>query len=112
MTDTDLTRFKYDLLTVIASDPEDGLYGLEIKDRIEDEYGKEIHHGRLYPNLDDLASKGLIRKSERDKRTNGYHLTERGRRTLEDRFAFVRNTIAEGFDMTGERGDWRFERRD
>jgi DNA-binding PadR family transcriptional regulator len=79
----DLTGFQRDLLTVIAGldDP----HGLAIKDEIEKYYETEIHHGRLYPNLDTLVDKGLIEKGEKDGRTNVYVLTRRGWREIEDR---------------------------
>lgn len=79
----DLTGFQRDLLYVIAGldDP----HGLAIKDELEDYYEKEIHHGRLYPNLDTLVEKGLVEKSQRDRRTNEYTTTRRGTRELEAR---------------------------
>jgi DNA-binding PadR family transcriptional regulator len=79
----DLTGFQRDLLYVIAGldDPK----GLAVKDELEDYYEKEIHHGRLYPNLDTLVDKGLVEKGERDRRTNFYTLTQRGRREIADR---------------------------
>lgn len=79
----DLTGFQRDLLTVIA-----GLnkpHGLAIKEELEDYYGSQIHHGRLYPNLDTIVEKGLVEKGERDKRTNVYTLTRRGKREIEAR---------------------------
>lgn len=79
----DLTGFQRDLLTVIAGLEEP--HGLAIKDELENYYEKEIHHGRLYPNLDTLVEKGLIDKGELDKRTNYYSATQRGRRELEAR---------------------------
>ena len=79
----DLTGFQRDLLYTIAGD--DGQHGLAIKDRIETYYEAEINHGRLYPNLDALAEKGLIEKSQRDQRTNEYDLTARGAREIEAR---------------------------
>lgn len=79
----DLTGFQRDLLYVVAGldDP----HGLAIKDELEDYYEKEIHHGRLYPNLDTLVEKGLIEKSQRDRRTNEYSTTRRGTREIEAR---------------------------
>ncbi|WP_433634754.1 helix-turn-helix transcriptional regulator, partial [Halomicrococcus sp. NG-SE-24] len=72
----DLTGFQRDLLYVVngLDDP----HGLAIKDELEDYYEKEIHHGRLYPNLDTLVDKGLVEKGEIDNRTNFYTLTQRG----------------------------------
>ena len=79
----DLTGFQRDLLYVIAG--RDRPHGLAIKEELEDYYEKEIHHGRLYPNLDTLVDKGLVEKGEKDRRTNVYTVTRRGRRELEDR---------------------------
>ena len=79
----DLTGFQRDLLYAIAG--LDNPHGLAIKEELEDYYEKEIHHGRLYPNLDTLVNKGLVKKGERDKRTNVYSLTERGRREIDAR---------------------------
>ena len=79
----DLTGFQRDLLYVIAGLDEPK--GLEIKDELENYYEKEIHHGRLYPNLDTLVDKGLVEKGQRDRRTNYYVVTRRGNREIEDR---------------------------
>ncbi|SEO75300.1 Transcriptional regulator PadR-like family protein [Halorientalis persicus] len=79
----DLTGFQRDLLYVVAG--QDEPHGLAIKDELEDDYEKEIHHGRLYPNLDTLVEKGLLEKGEQDRRTNYYIVTTRGQRELEAR---------------------------
>lgn len=79
----DLTGFQRDVLYAIA-----GLEkpkGLAIKDDLDEYYGSEVNHGRLYPNLDTLVEKGLIDKSSKDKRTNEYALTTRGESELEAR---------------------------
>lgn len=78
---TDLTGFQRDLLAVVAGLDEP--HGLAIKESIEHAYGTpEINHGRLYPNLDTLVDKGLVDKGTKDRRTNSYTITERGRREL------------------------------
>jgi len=79
----DLTGFQRDLLYVIAGKTEP--HGLAIKEELEDYYEKEIHHGRLYPNLDTLVNKGLVEKGEKDRRTNFYSVTRRGKREIEAR---------------------------
>ncbi|RXK46752.1 PadR family transcriptional regulator [Halorientalis pallida] len=79
----DLTGFQRDLLYVIAGYDEP--HGLAIKDALEEYYEGEIHHGRLYPNLDTLVEKGLVEKGKKDRRTNVYNVTKRGRRELEAR---------------------------
>jgi len=80
----DLTGFQRDLLTVLGGLDEP--YGLAIKNELENYYEQEVHHGRLYPNLDTLVNKGLVEKGQRDRRTNFYRLTRRGQRELAARF--------------------------
>lgn len=71
----DLTAFQQNILIILAEEPR---YGLAIKRKLEDYYDTEVNHGRLYPNLDDLVELGLVEKSELDKRTNQYELSEKG----------------------------------
>ncbi|MFB6092462.1 MAG: PadR family transcriptional regulator [Haloquadratum sp.] len=92
----DLTGFQRDLLYVIAG--LDKPHGLAIKDELEEYYEKEIHHGRLYPNLDTLVEKGLVDKGERDRRTNYYTLTRRGRREIAARKDWEANYIDVSFE--------------
>ncbi|MEZ3165013.1 PadR family transcriptional regulator [Halorubrum sp. RMP-47] len=79
----DLTGFQRDLLYVVAGldDP----HGLAIEGEPEDYYKKEIHHGRLYPDLNILVERGLIQKSQQDQRTKEYSTTRRGIREIEAR---------------------------
>jgi DNA-binding PadR family transcriptional regulator len=79
----DLTGFQRDLLYTVAGLDEP--HGLAIKEELEDYYESEIHHGRLYPNLDTIVEKGLVEKSQKDRRTNIYNLTRRGKREIEAR---------------------------
>lgn len=79
----DLTGFQRDVLYVIVGSDEP--HGLAIKDELEEYYETEIHHGRLYPNLDTLVEKGLVEKGQIDRRTNSYTLTRRGQREIEAR---------------------------
>lgn len=76
----DLTGFQRDLLYAVAG--LEAPHGLAIKEELEDYYESEIHAGRLYPNLDTLVDKGLVEKGEKDRRTNVYTVTRRGRREL------------------------------
>ncbi|MGB9966211.1 PadR family transcriptional regulator [Halobacterium hubeiense] len=92
----DLTGFQRDLLYVIAGLDEP--HGLAIKDELEEYYESEIHHGRLYPNLDTLVDKGLVEKGELDQRTNSYTLTRRGRREIAAR----RNWESDYIDINAE----------
>ena len=79
----DLTGFQRDLLYVAAG--KDEPHGLALKDELEEYYEGKIHHGRLYPNLDELVDKGLLEKGQIDRRTNYYQVTQRGRREIEAR---------------------------
>ena len=79
----DLTGFQRDILYVVSGLEEP--HGLAIKEEIEEYYEKEVHHGRLYPNLDTLVEQGLVSKGQKDERTNSYSATARGRREIEAR---------------------------
>lgn len=57
-------------------------HGLGIRDYLVDAYDEQIRPPRIYDNLDKLADRGLVEKSEKDKRTNEYTLTDLGRREL------------------------------
>lgn len=80
----ELTGFQRDCLVVIAG--LDSPKGLAIKDELDEYYGSEINHGRLYPNLDALVQAGLIEKGQIDDRTNSYSLTDEGRELLAGRY--------------------------
>ena len=67
------TAFQRDLLYATAA--ADTPSGAAIKRVLDEYYGKEINHGRLYPNLDTLVENGFLKKSEIDRRTNSYELT-------------------------------------
>lgn len=76
----ELTAFQRDLVYLIAGLGDS--HGLGLKTELEDYYETEIHHGRLYPNLDSLVDKGLVTKSKKDARTNAYALSDEGERAL------------------------------
>ncbi|MFB6105495.1 MAG: PadR family transcriptional regulator [Halobacteriaceae archaeon] len=97
-----LTAFQQNILTVLASQP---MYGLAIKRELEAYYGEEVNHGRLYPNLDDLVEKGLVEKSERDKRTNEYDLTGAGLAAVEDHLSWLLDKYVTGADRADRAGD-------
>jgi DNA-binding PadR family transcriptional regulator len=78
-----LTGFQRDLLYVIAG--MDKASGRAIMDELEEDTGREITRGRLYPNLDTLVAEGLVRKGQLDRRTNYYSLTDDGWDRLQSR---------------------------
>ena len=96
----DLTGFQRDLLYVIAEleDP----HGLALKDDLKDYYEKEVNHERLYPNLDTLVNKGLVKKGQLDYRTNIYTLTDYGKRELEARRNWENQYLSEVLKIPAE----------
>ena len=90
----DLTGFRRDLLFVIEGLDEP--HGLAIKNELEDYYEKEIHHGRLYPNLDTIVEKNLVEKGKQDRRTNYYTLTREGEQVLNERREWEHQYLYEG----------------
>ncbi|WP_407045718.1 PadR family transcriptional regulator [Haloarcula laminariae] len=70
------------MLYLLAAKRDQADYGLGLKRSLEGYYDRDVNHGRLYPNLDDLVERGLVEKSELDKRTNEYALTAAGEELL------------------------------
>ncbi|GAA0200444.1 PadR family transcriptional regulator [Haladaptatus pallidirubidus] len=97
---SDLTEFQLTTLGVIAElDAREGdCYGLAIKRRLEDYYGEQVNHGRLYPNLDTLVQDGLVDKRPLDRRTNEYVLSDSGREALETRRDWINRKLNVGND--------------
>jgi len=83
---SDLTAFQQNILVILSEEPR---YGLAIKRQLEEYYDSDVNHGRLYPNLDDLVEMGLVEKSELDKRTNQYALTDAGHDAVLEQLSWV-----------------------
>jgi len=82
----ELTAFQQNILVILSEEPR-VRSGYQAK--LETYYDSEVNHGRLYPNLDDLVELDLVEKSELDKRTNQYALTEEGEEAVLDQLAWV-----------------------
>jgi DNA-binding PadR family transcriptional regulator len=95
----ELTAFQHNILVILAKEP---MYGLAIKRQLEDYYGTEVNHGRLYPNLDELVGMGLVEKSELDKRTNQYELTDDGYDAVMDQMQWTLSNLVTGEDRADE----------
>ncbi|MBZ6496262.1 MULTISPECIES: PadR family transcriptional regulator [Natrinema] len=95
----ELTAFQNNILVILAKEP---MYGLAIKRELEDYYGTEVNHGRLYPNLDELVDLGLVEKSELDKRTNQYSLTDDGYDAVLDGLQWSLSKVVTGDDRADE----------
>ena len=91
----DLTAFQRNILVILSERP---MYGLAVKRELEDYYGSEVNHGRLYPNLDDLVGMDFIEKSELDKRTNQYELTDEGKDVVLDSLEWTLSKFVTGDD--------------
>ncbi|USZ72531.1 PadR family transcriptional regulator [Natronosalvus halobius] len=98
----ELTAFQRNILVILAKEP---MYGLAIKRELEDYYGTEVNHGRLYPNLDELVDLGLVEKSELDKRTNQYELTDDGYEAVLDGLEWSLSKVVTGDDRADEIGE-------
>lgn len=98
-TASDLNAFQQTILVILA---EEARYGLAIKRELQNYYGSEVNHSRLYPTLDDLADRGLVEKSARDKRTNEYALAETGRDVLLEWFEWLFATYVTDADRADE----------
>ncbi|WP_435195716.1 PadR family transcriptional regulator [Natronomonas sp. EA1] len=98
----ELTAFQQNILVILA---EEARYGLAIKRELEEYYGTEVNHGRLYPNLDDLVEMGLVEKSELDKRTNQYALTEEGKEAVLGQLGWVFSKYVTSEERAGELHD-------
>jgi len=98
-TASELTAFQRNVLTILAEEPR---YGLAVKRELETYYGEEVNHGRLYPNLDDLVEMGLVEKSELDKRTNQYALTEEGYQVLLDQLSWTLSKLLAEADRAAD----------
>jgi DNA-binding PadR family transcriptional regulator len=95
----ELTAFQHNILAILAKEP---MYGLAIKRELEDYYGTEVNHGRLYPNLDELVGMGLVEKSELDKRTNQYELTDDGYAAVMDQLQWTLSNLVPDDDRADE----------
>ncbi|MCX2818581.1 PadR family transcriptional regulator [Haladaptatus sp. F3-133] len=90
-----LTEFQKNILNVLVGEPK---YGVEVKKALEEYYGEEINHGRLYPNLDKLADRGYVDKLSLDDRKNEYAVTDEARAEIRDEIAWRVESYIDGSD--------------
>ena len=98
----DLTAFQYNILVILSREP---MYGLAVKRELEAYYDDEVNHGRLYPNLDDLVDLGLVAKSELDKRTNQYALTDAGHAAVTEQLEWIFSYVVTSADQADDLQD-------
>lgn len=87
----DLTAFQRDILYTVANFS--SLSGAQIHDRLSEVYNEEITQSRVYSNLNQLVSAGLIKKGSFSERTNKYELTDRGKREIEARIRWEQQCL-------------------
>ena len=71
------------MLRLIQTQP---MWGYKIKKEMEEKYGIKLRHGALYPLLNTLEQKGLLKSHKQSKggRTRKvYRITEKGRKYIE-----------------------------
>lgn len=90
---SELSAFQRDILITIWAKTDAGqtVHGLAIKEELEEYYPEEIHHGRLYPNVDTLVDLGIVEKGEFDRRTNSYEVTEFGEDVIAARKEWIQS---------------------
>ncbi|GAA0240695.1 PadR family transcriptional regulator [Haladaptatus pallidirubidus] len=90
----DVPSFRRDLLAVIAR--EEPVYGLAAKRALETAYDDTINNGQLYRHLDALVEENYVQKSQLDRRTNEYSVTDSGRETLKAQITWLESCLTNG----------------
>jgi len=72
----DLTAFQRDLLTVVAA--LEAPNGQDVQKKLATYYDGTLNSGRLYPNLNELADRGLVEKTKKSRTENSYAVTDAG----------------------------------
>lgn len=80
---SDLSGFQRDLLYTVPVLEKPS--GRVIKEEAERLFDRQVSHGLLYPNLNELVESELLAKGHLDMRTNYYELTPLGRELAERR---------------------------
>lgn len=78
-----LTAFQRDILYTLANFS--SLSGTQIHNNLSEIYNEDITQSRVYSNLDQLVSDGVIKKGSFNERTNRYRLTDQGKKEIEAR---------------------------
>lgn len=86
------SKFELRILALLASHDDDPK-GVTLKRELRSYYGKDINHGQLYPNLDELVEDGLVAKGSKDRRTNAYSLTPEGRAVLSEEISWLTSHV-------------------
>jgi DNA-binding PadR family transcriptional regulator len=76
-------------------------WGYNIIKETETEYGVRLRHGALYPTLNDLERKGLVksrRELQKGRARKIYEITSSGSQLLEAYYAFIKRHLSSATD--------------
>ena len=102
-----LSAFQRDILYVVAD--LDTPYGLGIKRGLEEYYDEDVNTGRVYQNLNRLVDMEYIEKSEIDKRTNTYTLTQMAVIAMKNRHHWQRTQAKRRIQIEALQADSRLQ---
>jgi DNA-binding PadR family transcriptional regulator len=102
MPDPDLTKFQLRILALLT---EEARYGLAVKRALEEYYQENVNRSRLYRNLDDLEEDGYVERSQLDRRTNEYAITDAGRDVLQRELEWYADRLGLAIDYSGGDAD-------
>ena len=90
----DLSAFQREILVTIAS-LQERPNGLKLRDELSDRLATEVHHSRLYGNLDELVNKGIVKKGQVTARENYYEVTSEGYNLLWEQSDRLKEVLSE-----------------
>lgn len=102
-----LSAFQRDILYVVAD--LETPYGLAIKRGLEQYYDEDVNTGRVYQNLNRLVDEEYIEKSEIDKRTNAYTLTQKAVIAMKNRHHWQRTQAKRRIQIEALQADSRLQ---
>jgi len=88
-----LSAVQRDMLFILAGTAQPD--GQTIREELESYYADPVSDGRLYPNLNQLAENGYIKKSALSRRRVQYELTEKGRLAITARTSWQTGYVAD-----------------
>lgn len=90
---TQLSQFQVHILAAVnyfERAEDEPPIGLDVMQLLECFYGGPLHHGRFYPNVQELEDENLLKRERKDNRSKHVRLTDAGRQTLDAEAAFIR----------------------
>ncbi len=97
MEKSNLDMKKICLLCMLSKKP---MHGYDAMKELEERIDKKIGPGYIYPALNEMQKKGLIKaktESEGERERKVYHLTEKGKKLCKDEKKCLKNVFKEFF---------------